>query len=82
MPTYKVVSFTGATGGGLLSAPVGTVAEQLAAAISANSGDGWRFHSLTKVDIEQRPGCLGALLGKTANYTTLDHLVFEKLDGL
>lgn len=77
MPTYKVVSFTGVTGGGLLSGPVGSVAEQLAAAVSANSGDGWRFHSLAKVDIEQRPGCLGSLLGQKASYTTLDHLVFE-----
>lgn len=78
MPTYKVTAFTGVTGGGLLSGATSSVADQLASAISSNTGDGWRFHSLAKVDIEVKPGCLGMLLGKAANYTTLDHLVFEK----
>lgn len=79
MASYKVVPFIGKVNTGLFSKDnAGTVAQQLQAAIEQQSNAGWEFHQYAKVDIEVKPGCLGALLGGKTAYITFDQLIFRR----
>ena len=73
----KVMPFIGRIGTGFFSVDnAGTVAQQLALAIEREATDGWMFHSLAKVDVEVRPGCIAGLFGARTSYVTFDQLVF------
>lgn len=77
--SYKAVPFIGAVKTGFFSSDnAGTVAAQLQAAIEKEVDSGWEFHTFAKVDIEVKPGCLGALLGQKVTYITYDQLIFRR----
>ena len=76
---HRVVPFIGTVSGGLFGTKdTASVSQQLQAAIDKNASEGWEFHSLAKVDIELRPGCLASLLGSKVTYMTYDQLIFRR----
>ncbi len=79
MASYKVLPFIGQVKSGFFSSDnAGTVAQQLQAAIEQQTNAGWEFHTFAKVDIEVKPGCIGALLGGRTSTITFDQLVFRR----
>ena len=76
--SYKVVPFIGQMNTGFFSSDnANTIANQLSAAIAQQAQDGWLFHSLAKVDVEIKPGCLASLFGAGLSYVTFDQLIFR-----
>lgn len=46
--------------------------------INRHATDGWMFHSMETVFIEERPGCLAALFGGKPTTTNYYMLIFER----
>jgi hypothetical protein len=78
MASYKVIPFIGKLKSGFFSSEnATTVAQQLQSAIEQQAGAGWELDTYAKVDIEIRPGCIGALFGGKTAYITFDQLIFR-----
>lgn len=72
---YHVVPFVGQIKS---SGSVNEVSKQLENLIQHYADKGWEFYSLDNVDIEVRPGCIGALLGAKAQYITYNQVILRK----
>ena len=72
---YRAVPFIGRIKG---SGSADQVSAQLQNIIDVHARDGWEFHSLGNVNIEVRPGCLGAIVGAKVSYIRYDQLVFQR----
>jgi hypothetical protein len=46
--------------------------------INRHATDGWIFHSMENVFVNEAPGCLGAILGQKAKTTNYYMLIFER----
>ncbi len=46
--------------------------------INQEAKDGWEFHSMENIAVQQKPGCLAALTGKKAETVNFNMLVFSK----
>lgn len=78
---YKVVPFIGEIRGGTFDKHnAQTVSNQLEDLIQDHAEEGWEFCSVEKVDIEVQPGCLGRVLGHSAEYLNFDQVIFRRED--
>jgi hypothetical protein len=75
---YTVVPFVGKIKTGFMSTEnAQTVSDQLRQVINGHATKGWEFVSVEKVDIEVRPGCIGALFGQKVSYISFDQVIFR-----
>lgn len=73
--TYFVAPFKGSISSGQRAEDV---AKQLQDLINHYESHGWEFVETASVDIEVKPGCLGALLGAKVQYVRHDQVIFRK----
>ena len=71
---YNVVPFKGVLSH---NQGVGSVSDQLQELIDSEVAEGWELYQVVSVDIEVKPGCLGAFFGATSSYVRHDQLVFR-----
>lgn len=76
---YRVVPFVGNLRSGVFSVENATnVTSQLQEVINKNTGQGWEFYSMEKVDVQITPGCLAGLLGARVSFITFDQVIFRR----
>ncbi|MCA9921453.1 MAG: hypothetical protein KC421_03725 [Anaerolineales bacterium] len=76
---YKVVPFVGNLKSGVFTVEnAGKVSEQLQTVIDQNTGGGWDFYRVDKINILIKPGCLASLFGASADFITFDQIIFRK----
>jgi hypothetical protein len=74
---YKSFSFLAAVSGRDRKS-ADDAASQLTALINAKAVNGWEFYQLAPVNVEVRPGCLGAFLGGRAGTLQVDQVILRR----
>lgn len=76
---YKCVPFIATIKQGFFSTDnANTIASQLESIINTNAVDGWEFYGVYQVQTLVKPGCLGALLGKSEVAIPYDVVTFRR----
>ncbi len=75
MKQFKVVPFHAVVAAS--EEPVAAAASQLQVLVDAHAEKKWLFKGVYPLSLEQRPGCLGALLGGKARSAEINVVVFE-----
>lgn len=53
-------------------------AQYLEDLVNQKAQQGWEFYRIDNIGVEEKPGCLGSLFGKKANYTEYYVVTFRR----